>query len=122
MPRKQSQKKPDSREPTAKLTAIIKVETLDEPTPTTTLDKAVEAALAMRPRGAPQGNVTEQCEVPGGFLVVIGPDYDTYAVDVTRNGKEVQAKAHRTGQSPHLQKLRAMCLFVKPTKLSRQAA
>lgn len=40
------------------------------------MDKAVETSFAMRPRRAPQGNVTEQREVPGGFLVVIGPDYD----------------------------------------------
>ncbi|MFL5349393.1 MAG: hypothetical protein ACJ8AT_31720 [Hyalangium sp.] len=99
-----------------KLNATVRVETLDELTPVTTVDKAVEAALSQRPRGGPPPNITEQREVPGGFLVVIGPDYDTYAVDVTRNGKEIQAKAHCTGPSSHLEELKAMCLSVKPTK------
>ncbi|PTL75482.1 hypothetical protein [Vitiosangium sp. GDMCC 1.1324] len=99
-----------------KLNATIKVVTLDELTPDTNLDKAVEAALALRPQGAPKGNVTEQREVPRGYLVVIGPDYDTYSVDVTRNGKEVQVKAHCTGPGSHLKELKEMCLSVKPTK------
>lgn len=99
-----------------KLNALIKVETLDELTPVNTLDKAVEAAIAQRPRGAPQPTITEQKEVPGGYLVVIGPDYDTYAVDLTRNGKEVQVKAHCTGPASHLKELKEMCLSVKPTK------
>lgn len=99
-----------------KLHATITVEPLDELTPVKSLDKAVEAAEKNRPRGAPPPNINEQREVPGGFLVVIGPDYDTYAVDVTRNGKEVQVKAHCTGPSTHLAELKAMCLSVKPTK------
>jgi hypothetical protein len=103
-------------EDSAQLNATIKVETLDELTPVTTLDKAVESALAQRPQGAPKGNVTEQREVPRGFLVVIGPDYDAYAVDVIRNGKEVQVKTHCTGPGSHLAELKKMCLSVKPTK------
>jgi hypothetical protein len=99
-----------------KLNATIKVETLDELTPVNSLDKAVEAAVALRPRGAPQATITEQKEVPGGYLVVLGPEYDTYAVDVTRNGKEVQVKAHCTGPASHLKELKEMCLSVKPTK------
>lgn len=100
----------------AQLNATIKVETLDELTPINSLDKAVEAVLSARPRGSPKGNISEQREVPGGWLVVIGPDYDTYAVDVTRNGKEVQVKAHCTGPSSHLKELKDLCLSVKPTK------
>ena len=103
-------------EDAVKLHATINVEPLDELTPVKSLDKAVEAAIKNRPRGAPPPNVAEQREVPGGFLVVIGPDYDTYAVDVTRNGKELQLKAHCAGPSSHLNELKAMCLSVKPTK------
>ncbi len=100
----------------AQLNATVKVETLDELTPVNSLDKAVAAAVSARPRGSPPANISEQREVPGGYLVVIGPDYDTYAVDVTRNGKEIQVKAHCTGPGSHLEDLKAMCLSVKPTK------
>jgi hypothetical protein len=98
------------------LNATITVETLDELTPIDSLDKAAEAALSARPRGAPKGNISEQREVPGGYLVVIGPDYGTYAVDVTRNGKEVQVRARCTGPGSHLKELKELCLSVKPTK------
>ncbi|WP_158501596.1 hypothetical protein [Vitiosangium sp. GDMCC 1.1324] len=54
--------------------------------------------------------------MPRGYLVVIGPDYDTYSVDVTRNSKEGQLKAHCTGPSSHLKELKEMGLSVKPTK------
>lgn len=100
----------------ALLNVTVKVETLDELTPITSLEKAVEAVLAARPRGL-TGTVSEQKELPGGgYLVIIGPEYDTYAVDVIRNGKEVQVKAHCTGPTSRLEELKEICLTVKPTK------
>ncbi|KFE66517.1 hypothetical protein [Hyalangium minutum] len=93
----------------------VSVEMLDEFTAVTNLDKAVEAVLAARPRGM-QASISEQKELPNGYLVVIGPEYDTYAVDVIRNGKEVQVKAHCTGPSSRLDELKELCLSVKPTK------
>lgn len=93
----------------------VSVEMLDEFTAVTNLDKAVEAVLAARPRGM-QAAISEQKELPNGYLVVIGPEYDTYAVDVIRNGKEVQVKAHCTGPSSRLDELKELCLSVKPTK------
>ena len=93
----------------------LEVETLDELTPITSLDKAVEAVLAARPRGM-TATVSEQKELPRGYLVVIGPEYDTYAVNVIRNGKEVQVKAHCTGPSSRLEEIKELCLSVKPTK------
>lgn len=93
----------------------VSVEMLDEFTAVTNLDKAVEAVLAARPRGM-QAAISEQKELPNGYLVIIGPEYDTYAVDVIRNGKEVQVKAHCTGPSSRLDEIKALCLSVKPTK------
>ncbi|HYH99903.1 hypothetical protein [Hyalangium sp.] len=95
--------------------ATVTVDVLDELTPVTNLDKAVEAVLAARPRGM-QATLSEQRELPNGYLVIIGPEYDTYAVTVIRNGKEVQVKAHCTGPSSRLEELKEMCLSVKPTK------
>jgi hypothetical protein len=95
--------------------ATVTVETLDELTPITSLDKAVEAVQAARPRGM-RAAVSEQRELPKGYLVIIGPEYGTYAVDVIRNGKEVQVKAHCTGPASHLEEIKEMCLSVKPTK------
>jgi len=102
---------PDS----ALIKVTVTVEALDELTPITNLDKAVEAVLAARPRGM-KATVSEQKELPNGYLVVIGPEYDTYAVDVIRNGKEVQVKAHCTGPGSRLEELKELCLSVKPTK------
>jgi hypothetical protein len=99
----------------ALLKAVVTVETLDEFTAVTNLDKAVEAVLAARPRGM-QAAISEQKELPKGYLVIIGPEYDTYAVDVIRNGKEVQVKAHCTGPSARLEEIKELCLSVKPTK------
>ncbi|HVG59447.1 MAG TPA: hypothetical protein VNA24_12895 [Hyalangium sp.] len=99
----------------AVLTVTVKVETLDELTPITSLDKAVEAVLAARTRGL-TGTVSEQKELPNGYLVIIGPEYDTYAVDVIRNGKEVQVKAHCTGPASRLEELKGICLSLKPSK------
>jgi hypothetical protein len=99
----------------ALLKATVTVETLDEFTPVTNLDKAVEAVLAARPRGM-KATVSEQKELPNGYLVIIGPEYDTYAVDVIRNGKEVQVKAHCTGPGTRLEEIKELCLSVKPTK------
>lgn len=97
------------------LKATVAVETLDEFTAVTNLEKAVEAVLAARPRGM-QATVSEQKDLPNGYLVVIGPEYDTYAVDVIRNGKEVQVKAHCTGPSSRLEEIKALCLSMKPAK------
>jgi hypothetical protein len=102
---------PDS----ALIKAAVTVEALDELTPITNLDKALEAVIAARPRGT-KATVSEQKELPNGYLVIIGPEYDTYAVDVIRNGKEVQVKAHCTGPGSRLEDLKALCLSVKPTK------
>jgi hypothetical protein len=102
---------PDS----ALIKATVAVEALDELTPITNLDKAVEAVLSARPRGM-KATVSEQKELPNGYLVIIGPEYDTYAVDVIRNGKEVQVKAHCTGPGSRLEELKELCLSVKPTK------
>jgi hypothetical protein len=99
----------------AVITVTVKVETLDELTPITSLDKAVEAVLAARARGL-SGTVSEQKELPNGYLVIIGPEYDTYAIDVIRNGKEVQVKAHCTGPASRLEELKVICLSLKPTK------
>jgi len=93
----------------------VSVDALDELTPITNLDKAVEAVLAARPRGM-NATVSEQKELTNGYLVIIGPEYDTYAVDVIRNGKEVQVKAHCTGPGSRLEDLKELCLSVKPTK------
>lgn len=93
----------------------VTVETLDEFTAVTNLDKAVEAVLAARPRGM-QATIDDQRELPNGYLVIIGPEYDTYSVTVIRNGKEVQVKAHCTGPSSRLDDLKALCLSVRPTK------
>ena len=97
------------------LKATVTVETLDEFTAVTNLEKAVEAVLAARPRGM-QATISEQKDLPNGYLVVIGPEYDTYAVDVIRNGKEVQVKAHCTGPSSRLEEIKALCLSMKPAK------
>lgn len=97
------------------LKASVTVETLDEFTAVTNLEKAVEAVLAARPRGM-QATISEQKDLPNGYLVVIGPEYDTYAVDVIRNGKEVQVKAHCTGPSSRLEEIKALCLSMKPAK------
>jgi hypothetical protein len=97
------------------LKATVTVETLDEFTAVTNLEKAVESVLAARPRGM-QATISEQKDLPNGYLVVIGPEYDTYSVDVIRNGKEVQVKAHCTGPSSRLEEIKAMCLSMKPAK------
>lgn len=102
---------PDS----ALLKTTVTVETLDEFTAVTNLDKAVEAVLAARPRGM-QAVINEQKALPNGYLVIIGPEYDTYSVDVIRNGKEVQVKAHCTGPSSRLEEIKALCLSMKPSK------
>ena len=99
----------------AVITVTVSVETLDELTPVTSLEKAVEAVLAARPRGM-TATISEQKELPRGYLVIIGPEYGTYAVDVIRNGKEVQVKAHCSGPASRLEELKVICLSVKPTK------
>jgi hypothetical protein len=97
------------------ITVTVSVETLDELTPVTSLEKAVEAVLAARPRGM-TATISEQKELPRGYLVIIGPEYGTYAVNVIRNGKEVQVKAHCSGPASRLEELKEICLSVKPTK------
>jgi hypothetical protein len=99
----------------ALINATVKVETLDELTPVTSLEKAVEAVLAARPRGM-TATISEQKELPRGYLVIIGPEYDTYSVTVIRNGKEVQVKAHCSGPASRLEELKEICLSMKPTK------
>jgi hypothetical protein len=102
---------PDS----AQLNAVISVEMLDELTPITSLDKAVESITSKRPGGV-KTTLAEQREVPNGYLVIIGPDYDFYTVHVIRNGKEVQVQAQCSGPGTRLKELKELCLSVKPTK------
>ncbi|WP_224244379.1 hypothetical protein [Hyalangium gracile] len=102
---------PDS----AQLKAVVSVETLDELTPITNLEKAVESITSKRPGGV-RTTIAEQRDVPSGYLVVIGPDYDIYTVHVIRNGKEVQVKAQCSGPATRLKELKEMCLSVKATK------
>ncbi len=102
---------PDS----AQLNAVVSVEMLDELTPITNLDKAVAFITSKRPSGV-RTVVAEQRELPRGYLVVIGPDYDIYSVHVIRNGKEIQVKAQCSGPSTRLKELKELCLSVKPTK------
>jgi hypothetical protein len=99
----------------ALINVTVKVETLDELTAVTSLEKAVEAVLSSRPRGM-TATISEQKELPGGYLVVVGPVYDVYAVDVIRNGKDAQVRAHCSGPTSRLQELKDICLSVKPTK------
>ncbi len=99
----------------ALINVTVKVETLDELTPVTSLETAIEAVLAARPRGM-TATISEQKELPGGYLVVIGPVYDVYAVDVIRNGKDAQVRAHCSGPTSRLQDLKEMCLSVKATR------
>ncbi|MDY7227717.1 hypothetical protein [Hyalangium rubrum] len=98
------------------INVVVSVESLDEFTPVTNLDKAVESITSKRRPGALKPPVSEQRELPNGYLVVLGPQYDTHAVHVIRNGKEVQVKADCTGPSSRLEALKEMCLSVKPTK------
>jgi hypothetical protein len=102
---------PDS----AQLNAVVSVEMLDELTPITSLEKAVASITSKRPGGV-QTTVAEQREVPNGYLVIIGPDYDIYTVHAIRNGKEVQVKAQCSGPGSRLKELQELCLSVKPTK------
>jgi hypothetical protein len=102
---------PDS----AQFNTIVTVEMLDELTPITSLETAVAFITSKRPAGV-KTTVAEQQEVPKGYLVVIGPDYDIYTVHVIRNGKEVQVKAQCSGPGSRLKELKEMCLSVKPSK------
>jgi hypothetical protein len=102
---------PDS----AQLNTVVSSEMLDELTPITSLEKAVEFITSKRPGGV-KTTVAEQQEIPKGYLVVIGPDYDIYTVHVIRNGKEVQVKAQCSGPGTRLKELKEMCLSLKPTK------
>lgn len=99
----------------APVTVTVTPETLDELTPITHLDKAVEF-LSSKRSGPRKPTPSEQRELPNGYLVVFGPDYDIHAVHVIRNGKEVQVQAHCTGPSARLAELKEMCLSVKATK------
>jgi hypothetical protein len=100
----------------AQFSATVTIESLDEFTPVTNLDKAVEAVINRRPKGGPVAVVAEQKVVPNGYMVVIGPDYGVYSVDVIRNGKEIQVKAHCSGPGSHMDDLKQICLSVKPSK------
>jgi hypothetical protein len=102
---------PDS----AQLNTVVSVEMLDELTPVTSLEKAVSFITSKRPGGV-KTTVAEQKEVPNGYLVIIGPDYDIYSVHVIRNGQETQVKAQCSGPGTRLRELKEMCLSVKPTK------
>ncbi|MBN1209227.1 MAG: hypothetical protein JXB05_30495 [Myxococcaceae bacterium] len=99
----------------ARIRAVVNVEALDEFTAVTSLEKAVESILAKRPGGR-TAPIEEQRELPNGYLVVIGPEYDSYAVHVIRNGKEIQLKAQCSGPSSRLAELKTLCMSVKPTK------
>jgi len=102
---------PDS----AQLNTVVSVEMLDELTPITSLEKAVAFVLSKRPAGV-KTTIAEQQELPKGYLVVIGPDYDIFTLHVIRNGKEVQVRAQCSGPAARLKELKEMCLSVKPTK------
>jgi hypothetical protein len=99
----------------ARIKAVVNVEALDEFTAITSLDKAVESVMARRPGGR-RAPIDEQRELPNGYLVIIGPEYDSHTVHVIRNGKEIQLKAECSGPSSRLAELKELCLSVKPTK------
>jgi len=99
----------------AQFNTVVSVEMLDELTPITSLEKAVAFVTSKRPAGV-KTTVAEQQELPKGYLVVIGPDYDIFTLHVIRNGKEVQVKAHCTGPGTRLEEIKELCLSVKPTK------
>ena len=102
---------PDS----AQLNTVVSVEMLDELTPITSLEKAVAFITSKRPAGV-RTTVAEQQDVPNGYLVVIGPDYDIFTVHTIRNGKAVQVRAQCSGPGSRLKELKEMCLSVKPSK------
>ncbi len=102
---------PDS----AQLKAVVAVEMLDELNPITSLETAVAFITSKRPGGV-NTTLAEQQEIPKGYLVIIGPDYDIYTVHVIRNGKEMQVRAQCSGPGSRLKELKAMCLSVKPSK------
>ena len=102
---------PDS----AQLKAVIAVESLDELNPITSLETAVSFITSKRPPGV-KTTLAEQQEIPRGYLVVIGPDYDIFTVHVIRNGKEAQVRAQCSGPGSRLKELKEMCLSVKPSK------
>jgi hypothetical protein len=99
----------------AQLNTVVSVEMLDELTPITSLEKAVAFVTSKRPAGV-KTTVAEQRELPNGYLVVIGPDYDIFTLHVIRNGKEVQVRAQCSGPASRLKELKELCLSVKPTK------
>jgi hypothetical protein len=102
---------PDS----AQLNTVVSVEMLDELTPITSLEKAVAFITSKRPAGV-NTTIAEQQEVPNGYLVVVGPDYDIFTVHTIRNGKEVQVRAQCSGPRTRLKELKEMCLSVKPSR------
>jgi hypothetical protein len=102
---------PDS----AQLNTVVSVEMLDELTPITSLETAVAFITSKRPAGV-NTTIAEQQEVPNGYLVVIGPDYDIFTVHTIRNGKAVQVRAQCSGPGSRLKELKEMCLSVKPSK------
>ncbi|HEX8703891.1 MAG TPA: hypothetical protein VF815_33980 [Myxococcaceae bacterium] len=99
----------------AQVKAVIALESLDELNPITNMETAVSFITSKRPAGV-KTTLAEQQEIPNGYLVVIGPDYDIYTVHVIRNGKEVQVRAQCSGPRSHLKELKEMCLSVKPAK------
>jgi len=102
---------PDS----AILNTVVTVEMLDELTPITSLETAIAFITSKRPAGV-NTTIAEQQQVPNGYLVVVGPDYDIYTVHTIRDGKEVQVRTQCSGPGTRLKELKEMCLSVKPSK------